>query len=122
MSSENKDVLEVCQYIQSKDQEVTYLEVDKEGDINLQELEKSIKKNTVLVVIMHGNNEIGTVHPIEQIGRICEGRNIPLFVDCAQTFGKLEIDVKEYNIDFLSASAHKIYGPKGIGLLYSNSS
>lgn len=103
---------------------VIWLELDKEGFIDLAELEKHLKDNAdkkILVAIMHGNNEIGTIQDIKAIGDLCQKHSAVLHSDCVQTFCKKDIDVKACNIDFMSVSAHKIHGPKGIGFLYKNS-
>ncbi len=96
----------------------TFLPVDSDGIVNLDELEKSITKDTVLVSIMHANNEIGTIQPIEQIGEICKRNNVLFHSDACQSFGKIPLNVIEANVDLLTINAHKIYGPKGIGALY----
>jgi len=96
------------------------LPVDKEGKINPQDVEKAITKNTILVSIMHANNEIGTIEPIEEIGKICKKHKVYFHTDAVQSFGKIPIDIKKMNIDLLSASSHKLYGPKGIGFLFIN--
>ena len=97
----------------------TILPVDSNGRINLDELIAAIQPNTVLVSIMFANNEIGTIHPVKEIGAICRQHNILFHTDAAQAIGKVNINVEDMNIDFLSASAHKIYGPKGVGFLYA---
>jgi len=98
--------------------EITYLDVDKDGLVKPVDVEKAITPKTLLVSIMHANNEIGTIEPISEIGRICREKRVYFHTDAVQTFGKLPIDVKKMNIDLLSASSHKIYGPKGAGFLY----
>jgi len=120
MSIEHKAVLDVCSYLESKNINVSYLKPNKNGLINLKKIKESITKETGLVSIMHANNEIGVIQPIKEIGGICRKNNILFHVDAAQSFGKIDIDVKKMNIDLLSISGHKIYGPKGIGALYIN--
>ena len=97
---------------------ITYLNVDEEGFVDLEQLKREINENTILVTIMHANNEIGTIEPIEEIGKICMEKNIPFHTDAVQSFTKVPLDVKKMNIDLASFSAHKIHGPKGVGALY----
>ena len=115
---EHHAILEPCEFLEKKGFKVTYVPVDNEGLVNVKDIEKSITQRTLLVSIMHTNNEIGTIQPIEEIGKICKKKNVLFHSDAVQSFGKLPIDVGRMNIDFLSASAHKIYGSKGVGLLY----
>ena len=115
---EHHAVLHTCEFLEKHGFEVTYLPVDKYGFVNPRGVEKAIKKNTVMVSIMHANNEIGTIEPIAEIGNICRDKDVLFHTDAVQSFGKIPIDVKKMNIDMLSASAHKLYGPKGVGLLY----
>lgn len=122
MSIEHKAILDVCSYLESKNISVSYLKPNKNGLINLKKIKESITRETGLVSIMHANNEIGVIQPIKEIGKICRENNVIFHVDAAQSFGKIDIDVKKMNIDLLSISGHKIYGPKGIGALYINKS
>jgi cysteine desulfurase len=115
---EHKAVLETCRYLEEKGVEVTYLPVNKDGSIDLKKLKESIKPNTKLISIMAVNNEVGTINPLEEIGKICKEHDIVFHTDAAQGYGKIPIDVKKCNIGMMSISGHKIYGPKGIGALY----
>ena len=115
---EHHAVLHTCQYLERNGFEVTYLPVDENGKIRPDDLEKAITDKTILITIMFANNEIGTIQPIEEIGRIAKDHNIPFHTDAVQAIGNVEINVKNMNIDMLSMSGHKFYGPKGIGVLY----
>ena len=115
---EHPAVLKTCEELQKQNFEITYLNVDSEGFVSLQDLENSIKENTILISIIHANNEIGTIQDIQKIGEICKKHNIPFHTDAVQSFCKEDINVKKTNIDLISISSHKIHGPKGIGALY----
>lgn len=117
---EHDSILEVCKWLESQGAEITYLDVDKEGFIDTEQLEKVIKSNTLLVSIIHGNNEIGTVQDLEEVGRICKEKKVFFHTDACQSFTKEELSVKKYNLDLVTLNAHKIHGPKGIGALYVN--
>jgi cysteine desulfurase len=116
--TEHKAVIDPCKYLEQHGYRVTLLPLDKFGRIDLQQLAYAIKDDTILVSIMHGNNEIGTLQPIAEIGKLCKDRGVLFHTDCCQTFGKVPINVQEMGIDLLTCSAHKIHGPKGIGALY----
>ena len=115
---EHHAILHTCEYLSKHGVEVTYVDVDENGIIKLDQLEKAIRPNTVLITIMFANNEIGTIQPIKEIGEIARKHKILFHTDAVQAYGQVEIDVQDMNIDMLSASAHKLNGPKGIGLLY----
>lgn len=118
---EHHATLKAFKFLEKHGFEVTYLNVNKEGFVSVQELIKAIRPDTILVSIMYANNEIGTIQPIEDIGRIVSEKNILFHTDAVQAFGHIPIDVNNSHIDLLSVSAHKIYGPKGIGCLFMRS-
>ncbi len=115
---EHHAVLHTCQYLEKRGFEVTYVDVDENGVLKVDELKKAIRPDTVLISVMFANNEIGTIEPIKEIGQIAKDNDILFHTDAVQAFGHLPIDVDEYHIDMLSSSAHKLNGPKGIGFLY----
>ncbi len=115
---EHSAVLNTCKYLSKKGFEVTYLPVDKYGLVNPDDLKKEIKDTTILVTIMHANNEIGTIQPVKELSEIAHKRGILFHTDAVQSAGKMKVDVKELDIDMLSISSHKIYGPKGMGVLF----
>lgn len=115
---EHPAVLNICKELEEQGYKVTYLDVDQNGIVNVEQLKASIKTDTILITIMFANNEIGTIQPIEEIGKIAKENNIIFHTDAVQAMGNLKIDVKKLNINALSMSAHKFYAPKGIGALY----
>lgn len=115
---EHHAILHTCEYLEKNGYEVTYVEVDENGRVKLDELEAAIRPDTILISVMAANNEIGTIQPLEEIGKIAKKHDILFHTDAVQAFGHIPLDVEKMNIDMLSASGHKIHGPKGVGLLY----
>lgn len=115
---EHHAILHTCDYLESRGFEITYIDVDENGILKLDELKKAIRPDTILISVMFANNEIGTIQPIKEIGEIAKEHDILFHTDAVQAFGQIPINVDELHIDMLSASGHKLHGPKGIGFLY----
>ncbi|MBD5520807.1 MAG: cysteine desulfurase NifS [Lachnospiraceae bacterium] len=115
---EHHAILHTCEYLEKNGYEITYINVDENGQILLNELEEAIRPDTILISIMAANNEIGTIQPIAQIGKLAHEKGVLFHTDAVQAYGHIPLDVDEMNIDMLSASAHKLGGPKGVGIMY----
>jgi len=115
---EHDCVLNACKWLEKQGAQVTYLEVNREGFVNVEDIKKTITKKTFLVSIIHANNEIGTIQSLEEIGRVCKEKGILFHTDACQSFTKVPIDVKKMNLDLVTLNSHKIHGPKGVGALY----
>lgn len=115
---EHKAVIDTCKYLETQGYEVTWLDPDPKGRVSADQVREAIREDTILVSLMFANNEIGTIHPIGAIGAVCKERGVLFHTDATQAFGKVPINVNEMGIDMLSMSAHKIYGPKGVGALF----
>ncbi|WP_121354201.1 IscS subfamily cysteine desulfurase [Flavisolibacter nicotianae] len=115
---EHKAVLDVCKHLEKRGAEITYLPVNAEGLVSPQQVEAAIRPDTVLIAIMYANNELGTIMPVKEIGALARQHNVIFFTDATQAVGKIPVDVNQDNIDLLAMSAHKLYGPKGVGALY----
>lgn len=120
VKTEHKAVLSTCEYLETKGVEVTYLDVDKDGLISINDLINSIRKDTILICVMLVNNETGVIQPVKEIGAIAKQNSITFFCDATQAMGKIKVDVNENNIDLLCFSGHKLNAPKGVGILYKN--
>lgn len=117
-SIEHHAVLDTCEYLEKQGYEVTYLPVDEHGIVSLADVQAALRPDTILITLMHANNEVGTIQPIAEIGALARERGIAFHTDAVQSVGSIPVNVDELKVDFLTLSAHKLYGPKGIGALY----
>jgi cysteine desulfurase len=117
-SVEHPAIIEVCKYLETQGFEITYLPVDEFGLVRIKDVEKAIRPSTILITIMHANNEVGSIQPIAEIGALAKKNGVFMHTDAAQSLGKIKADVQEMNVDLLSIAGHKLYAPKGIGALY----
>jgi len=115
---EHDCILNTCKWLQTMGAEITYLDVDREGFVNPEDIKRAITKKTIVVSIIHGNNEIGTIQDLEAIGKLCKEKNVLFHTDACQSFTKVPIDVKKQNLDLVTLNSHKIHGPKGVGAFY----
>jgi len=115
---EHDCVLNACKWLETKGAEVTYLDVDSKGFVNPKDVEDAITDKTIIVSVIHGNNEVGSIQNLEEIGKICKAKNVLFHTDACQSFTKVGINVKKMNLDLMTLNAHKIHGPKGVGALY----
>jgi cysteine desulfurase len=115
---EHDCILNACKWLEKQGAKITYLNVDSEGFVNPEDVRKAITHKTLVVSIIHGNNEVGTIQDLEAIGKICKEKNVYFHTDACQSFTKTKLDVNKFNLDFVTLNAHKIHGPKGVGVLY----
>ena len=115
---EHPSIIKPCEYLEKQGANITYIEVDQFGRVNPHDIEEAITDQTILISVMHANNEVGTLQPIEEISKIAKKHHILFHTDASQSIGKVPVDVRELDVDFLSIAGHKVYAPKGIGALY----